>query len=210
MAERIHSRRGGRGKYRTTVRGVSKPRRYRDTLPEYLMPEQIVALQEHAADPRARLLITLMWRAGLRVSEATGVSPAHVRRPESGPATLTVRDGKGGKDRVIPLHAELDTALRIFERHARPRLHDPYLDIDRRTAHRWIMKVYLAAMNAGALPAGLAVHPHIFRHSAGTFWANQGIPITTVQAWMGHASLKDTERYTHAAGVGAEHMEGLP
>ena len=82
----------------------------RRALPETLEAAEVQAILDAASNPRAKLLILLQWRAGLRVSEAPALEPRdlslHTDRP-----TLRVRVGKGGKARVVPVHPELQAAL---------------------------------------------------------------------------------------------------
>ncbi|MBU1027109.1 MAG: tyrosine-type recombinase/integrase [Candidatus Margulisbacteria bacterium] len=84
------------------------PRRTARTaaLPTYLEPQQIAALIEAAPTPQARVMMTLMWRSGLRVSEALAVRAADVRLDGEQP-TLRVRHGKGGRPRMVPIHQAL-------------------------------------------------------------------------------------------------------
>ncbi len=85
----------------------------RSTLPEFLDPDEIQAVLAAAQPPQAKLLILLQWRAGLRVSEALQVTAADLRLDDEHP-TIRVRRGKGGKSRVVPVHPELHSALKMI------------------------------------------------------------------------------------------------
>ena len=65
-------------------------------LPEYLDANEVNAVLAAAPNPRAKLLILLQWRAGLRVSEALALEPGDLSLDADRP-TLRVRSGKGGK-----------------------------------------------------------------------------------------------------------------
>ena len=82
----------------------------RRSLPEYLEADEVSAVIAAAPNPRAKLLILLQWRAGLRVSEALALEPGDLSLDADRP-TLRVRSGKGGKARIVPVHPELQAAL---------------------------------------------------------------------------------------------------
>ncbi len=83
----------------------------RSTLPEYLEPPEVDALIHAAPHGQARLIMLEQWRAGLRVSEAVALEVADLQLDGDQP-TLRVRQGKGSKDRVVPVHPELAAAFR--------------------------------------------------------------------------------------------------
>ena len=78
---------------------------------------------------RVRLLTLLQWRAGLRISEALDVEPADVRFDS--PPTVRVRNGKGGKPRIVPLHRELGEDLAVALDYGKNRT-GPIVDVRRR------------------------------------------------------------------------------
>ena len=77
-----------------------------EQLPEYLEAHEVDALIRAASDPRARLLFLIEWRAGLRISEALAVETRDLSLDTDRP-TIRVRQGKGSKARIVPVHAEL-------------------------------------------------------------------------------------------------------
>ena len=79
-------------------------------LPEYLEAHEVDALIRAAPNPRARLLFLIEWRAGLRISEALAVEARDLSLDTDRP-TIRVRQGKGSKARIVPVHAELHAAL---------------------------------------------------------------------------------------------------
>ncbi len=91
--------------------GKIAPRRAVKRLPEYLEQAEVNALLQAAPHGKAALLMLLQWRAGLRVSEALALEPSDLSLDTDRP-TLRVRRGKGNKPRVVPVHPELQAALR--------------------------------------------------------------------------------------------------
>ena len=69
------------------------------TLPEYLEAQQVQAILAAAPNPRARLLMLLQWRAGLRVSEALALETPDLSLDSDQP-TIRFRQGKGGRSRM--------------------------------------------------------------------------------------------------------------
>ena len=173
------------------ARGSGQVRR-RATLPEYLEHAEVDALIRAAPTPPAALLFLTQWRAGLRVSEALALEVADYTLGEDRP-TVRVRGGKGGRDRLVPLHAELGGAIRSVTsfsgRNGR------LVDVSRVTAHRWLKLALAKSQNLGAIPAGRKVATHTLRHSAARHWLASGIPINVVSRWLGHASLQTTLIY---------------
>ena len=130
------STRRARGMHPKSANVQQKPRGKRSTLPEYLEAHEVRALIAAAPHPRAKLLMLIQWRAGLRVSEALALERADLSLDTDLP-TLRVRRGKGGKARVVPVHPELQNALASvleFVDVGDGRI----IDVDRSTAWRWV------------------------------------------------------------------------
>ena len=94
MTSAIARRRGGRGQHPKRQDSLPNAERKVKTPPEYLDKPEVDALMAAAPNPRARLLMLLQWRAGLRVSEAIVVERRDLTLGVDRP-TLRVRQGKG-------------------------------------------------------------------------------------------------------------------
>ena len=161
------------------------------TLPEYLEPEEVVALIERT-DYHAKVLMLLQWRAGLRVSEALALAWPDLYLDSDKP-TLRVRNGKGGKARMVPVHEELAQALTVWRRYGR---HVGRLYTETRsTAWRWVKEAYERAVEFQEMPSGRQIGNHTLRHSCARHWLASGIPINIVQRWLGHSSMQTTLIY---------------
>ncbi len=178
------------------------------TLPEYLEQAEVDALIKHAEEPRARLLILLQWRAGLRVSEAIALDVEDLHL-ESDRPQLLVRRGKGKKPRMVPVHPELQTALVNMLAYGglkRGRL----VGVCRQTAWRWVVVAALRAAAAGDLGQGRTIGTHTLRHSAARHWLANGVPINKVSVWLGHASIQTTLIYLRILPDAAGDMSRVP
>lgn len=183
---------------------LEAPRRRR-SLPRPLSMREIERLCEAAngVTPRAlrdRALIELLYGAGLRVSEAVGTHKAGVDLERA----LVRCEGKGGKERIVPLGQHAIAALRRYLSRGRP-----YLD----TRHR--SELFLNAKGGGLTRAGAflilrrlaekaglepgRIHPHLLRHSFATHMLEGGADLRSVQEMLGHADLSTTELYTHVS-----------
>lgn len=144
---------------------------------------------------RDRMVMELLYGAGLRVSELTGLNYGAL---EAGGAAARVL-GKGGKERLCPLGK---TAAGVVEKWRREFARDTGPDapvvVDARhrrmspRAVQLMLKRYLAL---AGLPNDLT--PHKLRHSYATHLLNAGADLRLVQELLGHASLNTTQVYTH-------------
>ncbi len=180
------------------------PRRTR-TLPRTLSPAEAERLIDAAVgtSPRSlrdRALVELLYGAGLRVSEATGLHRRSVDLDDRVVRAL----GKGSKERLVPLGRPAAEALRRYIAFGRPHL-------DRRGRVELFLNARGGPLTrAGAFlilrrlaeKAGLEprrVHPHLLRHSFATHLLEGGADLRSVQEMLGHADLSTTELYTHVS-----------
>jgi integrase/recombinase XerD len=180
------------------------PRRNR-TLPRTLSAAEAERLIDAAAGttPRAlrdRALVELLYGAGLRVSEATGLHRRSIDLDERIVRAL----GKGSKERLVPLGRPAVDALRRYVAMGRPHLdrrNRPELFLNARGGPLTRAGIFLIlrrlADKAGLEPK--RVHPHLLRHSFATHLLEGGADLRSVQEMLGHADLSTTELYTHVS-----------
>jgi integrase/recombinase XerC len=180
--------------------GKEETARLLDTPPAQLAP---------AIAARDQALFEILYGAGLRISEACNLDLGDVNADGSG-ALVTVRQGKRGKDRIVPLGGTAWNALRaylplraqllaetppgaartaIFLGHRGGRL-------DPRQARRQLRARTIAAGTREA-------SPHALRHSFATHLLGEGADLRAIQEMLGHASLRTTQRY---AQVDVDHL----
>jgi integrase/recombinase XerD len=159
-----------------------------------------------AADPatpvglRDRAMLELLYSTGLRRTEV-----ANLRRYDADLARLTlfVHEGKGGRDRVVPLGARAAAWLDRYLMEARPRLLGGTSEAlfvtdwgQPVTPEQVATAVRRAKARAGVKKPGAC---HLLRHACATHMLDNGADVRFIQALLGHASLATTERYTHVA-----------
>jgi len=156
-------------------------------------------------DKRNVALVSLLARAGLRVSEALALRLDDVElNARSG--SVLIRRGKGLKERQVPLSAEARRALREYLE-VRPAARTDVLFLSRtleplgaRDAQRMIAE---AARRAGLRKR---VTPHVLRHTFATRFLRQGGDLATLAHILGHANIATTSRYLHPDAVRMQEM----
>ncbi|WP_340108389.1 tyrosine-type recombinase/integrase [Pikeienuella sp. HZG-20] len=179
------------------ARGPKTARR----LPRPVTAAAATALIDHAADDhpepwiaaRDAAVLTLLWGAGLRISEALALNRGDAPLPE----VLRIR-GKGGKERIAPVPAAarraVDAYLRLlpYETGAADPL---FLGARGRRLDARLLRLAMARARAAlGLPA--TATPHALRHSFATHLLEAGGDLRAIQALLGHASLATTQVYT--------------
>ena len=163
-------------------------------LPEYIEAHEVNALMRAAPNPRARLLMMIEWRAGLRVSEALALEVGDLSLDVDLP-TIRVRQGKGRKARIVPVHPELHSALTSALQFGNIDAEDKIVKASRSTADRWIREATAGAQKDGAIAPGRRISNHTLRHSYARHLLTSGIPINYLSRWLGHSSIQTTLIY---------------
>jgi integrase/recombinase XerD len=147
------------------------------------------------ADPRNQVLLTLLYGAGLRISEPCGLKWRDLAERENGAGQVTIY-GKGGKTRVVLVSEATWKLLAELRGDAGP---DAPVFRSRKGGHLDPSAVH-RIVKAAAERAGLSaeVSAHWLRHGHASHSLERGAPIHLVQATLGHASVATTGRYLHA------------
>ena len=170
--------------------------------------EEIVAVMRTAGETtyglRTRALVVVLWRAGVRISEALALAESDLDRSRG---SVLVRNGKGGKRRQVGMDRwawdQIDPWLR-----ARVELPVGALlcVIDGPTKGRpWSPAAARATLRSLAVRAGVRRRfaPHQLRHAHAVEMAREGVPLNVIQRQLGHANLGITSVYLQ----GIDHSE---
>jgi len=171
--------------------GVIDPHRRKDFLDPTEMKGFLDAAKAGRQGSRDHLLFLMMYRHGLRCSEAADLRIEDVSFDR---ATLWVRRLKGSNSGMHPIEGDELRAIRRYLGQRKDSL--PWLFLSERRGRLTRFAInYLVTRTAEE--AGLAnLHPHCLRHSCGYALADRGVDLRTIQEWLGHRSIEMTVRYT--------------
>ncbi|MFY4728482.1 site-specific tyrosine recombinase XerD [Nitrospira sp. BLG_2] len=175
-------------------------------LPKTLTHQEVTALLElpardRAEDQRDRVMLELLYAAGLRVSELVGLSLSQI---DVNLGCVRVV-GKGAKERVVPIGQTAGRMLVDYLEHVRPVLlkgrSSRVLFISRR-GRGLTRQAFWKLLLQRARRAGISkpISPHMLRHSFATHLLEGGADLRVVQSMLGHADIATTQIYTHVEG----------
>lgn len=185
----------------------TKPKNSEARSREFLSPAEVKLLKKAAADStrhgfRDWLIITMIYRHALRVSELTGLLWKQVNFQRR---TLQVDRMKNGESSVHYLEDDEIAALKELREVYAP---GDFVFLSQRQSPLTPRTVHYIIARAGEY-AGLevSVHPHMLRHSKGFQLANRGEDTRTIQAYFGHKNIQHTAMYTNS--VDPQKLKGL-
>jgi integrase/recombinase XerD len=172
-------------------------------LPCVLSPEEVARLIDAARPGRERVMVQTAYACGLRLDELLNLQVTDI---DSSRMAVHVRQGKGRKDRLVPLSPRLLDDLRTYWRYHRPRT--------------WLFpnRAQDGPLHAGTMQrhfrrlvkcAGLTkpATMHTLRHSFATHLLEAGVDVLTLQRLLGHRQLSTTALYLH---LRSDHFRQLP
>lgn len=165
------------------------------TLPVVMSPAEVAAFLDAVDIFKVRVILTVCYAAGLRVSEAVSLKPDDIDNVRM---VIRVRQGKGRKDRFVMLSPKLLDVLRDYWRRVRPKLwlfpgnvpEHPITPSAVQDACRKVRREYEFTKT---------VTPHSLRHAFAVHLLEAGTDLRTIQLLLGHRSLNTTARYLRLA-----------
>jgi len=173
------------------------------TLPSVLAPQEVLRLIDAAPTPRDRIFLQVAYGCGLRLSELIHLLVTDI---DSARMVIQVRQGKGAKDRLVPLSPRLLQELRAYWRRYRPSAwlfpgDKPGQPISGSNLQRRFGQLVQRV--------GLTKHCslHTLRHSYATHLLEAGVDLLTLKTLLGHKTLETTTRYLH---VNSQRLQQTP
>ena len=165
-------------------------------LPEVLSKEEVKKLIDSIKNFKHQLMVCFLYSSGLRVSELINLK---IKDLEIDKKYGYVRNGKGGKDRLITIAENLIPAIKRLIKNENLDKKDYLFRSNRGTKYsmKSIQKIVENASRIAKIDK--QVHPHTLRHSFATHLIENGYDVTNVQALLGHKSPETTLIYTHIA-----------
>jgi integrase/recombinase XerD len=169
---------------------VKMPKKERK-LPDVLTKEEVKLFIEGADNIKSKLIISLLYSSGMRVSELVNMKVEDLDLNEK---IGWVRKGKGGKDRLLTISTNLSDELReFFSEKGKDYVY--VFSKSKPLTTRNIQKIIKGTRERAGITK--KVTPHTLRHSFATHLLEQGNDIRLIQAMLGHSSLNTTQMYTH-------------
>lgn len=162
----------------------------------FLSAEEVNQLIENLEQPIVKYVVILMSYTGLRIKEATNLQLKDVDLEKN---IVKVINGKGGKDRTVPMSTELKDLLQHYLEHVRPKTQS--LNFFATTKTGSISQQYVnVELKKAAKKAEIEKHvsSHILRHSFASRLVQNNVHVAIIQRLLGHADVRTTSIYMHA------------
>jgi len=192
-------------KYRTdNPTALTQAPKLGQQLPKVLSEQDVEALLDcqDLEDPiefRDRVMMELLYAAGLRVSELVGLTLSNISVSQN----LIRVVGKGQKERLVPMGEIAADWLQQYIKLARPQLlkHETDVLFPSKRGQQMTRQTFWHRIKRYASIAGINAHlsPHTLRHAFATHLLNHGADLRVVQMLLGHSDLSTTQIYTHVA-----------
>jgi integrase/recombinase XerD len=181
--------------------------KFRKRLPTILSPQEVACLIDSASNLFHRTLIMTLYSTAMRRAELCQLK---VRDIDSQRMMIRIEQGKGGRDREVPLSPTLLQTLRVYWRWMKPKTY-----LFPGTVKGWRADVPISANTVwlacrqAAQAAGISKRfsPHSLRHSCATHWLEAGTDLRTIQLLLGHSTLEHTLVYLH---LSHKHLQTVP
>lgn len=162
------------------IKGIPQKRK----IPVVPVPEEIYSIIDSASDNFHKTLFLALYHAGLRKSEACSLKWSDIN---FGHGYIHVANGKGDKDRIVPMSNMLLESLQGFKK-------------DSKGIYVWgNIKSFKTAFNAAKRRAKITkkITPHSFRHAFASHNLESGTDLKSLQDMLGHEDIQTTQIYLH-------------
>jgi site-specific recombinase XerD len=167
------------------------------SLPTVLSQDEVARLIAAAANLKHRTILMTLYSTGMRRAELCRLRTEDIDKERM---VVHIRQGKGGKDRDVPLSQKLLDHLRVYYRSLKHKNGWLFPSIQTRYAGQPMKdKTIWHACREATRRAGIhkPVHPHTLRHSYATHLLEAGADLCAIQVLLGHAEVRDTALYLH-------------
>lgn len=163
-------------------------------LPEILTEGEIKSILRATNNLKHKAILATIYGLGLRVGELLRLKITDYNKEKQ---FIIIKQSKGNKDRIIPVSSRLVELWRSYYKQYRPSIF--LFEGQNGRGYPYSSKSVQNILKRGAKRAGInkGVTTHMLRHSYATHLMNKGVDLRTIQALLGHNSLKTTQIYTH-------------
>jgi integrase/recombinase XerD len=164
-------------------------------LPNVLSKEEVKIILEAHANPKHKVMLSLIYSCGLRRSELLNLKPSDI---DSKRYIIIIRQSKGRKDRITPLSLKILEMLREYYKVHKPK---NWLFEGRIAGEKYseqsLQSIFKQALQKAEITKPVTLH--WLRHSYATHLLESGTDLRYIQELLGHNSSKTTEIYTHVS-----------
>jgi len=164
-------------------------------LPHVLDKDEIRAILGSLRNKKHRAMLSVIYGCGLRCGELLNIQHSDISKDGT---VLLVRQGKGAKDRMVPLSAKVNEVLKAYLEDYKP---VKYLFEGVLPGSKYDQRSLQLVLKKAVALSGIkkAVTLHWLRHSYATHLLEGGTDLRYIQTLLGHSSSKTTEIYTHVS-----------
>jgi integrase/recombinase XerD len=176
-------------------------------LPTVLSPEEVTRLIDSARNLYHRTLLMTLYSTAMRRSELCRLEVPDI---DSQRMMIRIHQGKGGRDRDVPLSPKLLQTLRVYWRWMKPTtyLFPGTVKGMRADVPISVNTVWLVCRQAAqAARISKPISPHCLRHSCASHLLEAGADLRTIQLLLGHSRLEHTLVYLH---LSPKHLQAIP
>ncbi len=163
-------------------------------LPSVLSQEEIRKMLDSLRNMKHKLILSLIYSTGMRVSEATALTLKDIDYEHN---TISIKDGKGMKDRIVPLAERLTHDLQEYIKSYQPQFYVFEGINGSQYSPRSVQRIVKNALYKGKIRKNASVHT--LRHSYATHLLENGVDLRLIQELLGHKSSRTTEIYTRVS-----------
>jgi integrase/recombinase XerD len=174
------------------------------TLPLVLSKDEVSDVIHAIPNFKHRAVIMFIYSTGARVSECVNIKLADI---DSKRMQVNIQEGKGLKQRKVPLSPVLLTILRKYFKEYKPQ-HFLFEGSGGKGTHLGVSAVREICQKTRFRTPHIkkAFSPHTFRHCFATHLLEQGVNLLVIQRLMGHADLSNTLKYLHVQQIGIDQV----
>lgn len=197
---------------------LNSPKRPK-SLPKFLTPQEMEKILNNVkmdtpAGYRNKAILELLWATGMRISELSGLNFGDLNLDNNEIRVF----GKGAKERIVLVTDRAKTYLKRYIENARPLIVAKGFKLEEitettpvfinntgyRLQNKTVRNAIKTVVDNIQLPK--KVTPHMFRHSFATKLIENGADLRVVQELLGHASISNTQIYTH---ISTKHLQDV-
>ena len=185
---------------------IKRPRKEKK-LPMVLSREEALRLVNALPNIKHRAILTLAYTTGLRRNELLGLKLPHIDFDRN---QIRVVDGKGRKQRMVPVPDSVLSLLRTYCEAYRPKQY-LFAGYGYESGKPYSASSFLNIVKRAARKAGISknVSPHVLRHSFASHMLEQGLNLKALQMILGHHSMKTTAVYLHVTNFDTPNIPDL-